>query len=170
MPVQRRHDEGDVLLVDAPDGASAGRFSHSSCLCRISFCSSRSWSRSEAARSKFWSRTASSFCDVDLLQRGLELRDLRRRHLRRQPRARAGLVDHVDRLVGQEPVGDVALRQLRRRAERGVGDADPVVVLVLLPQTLQDLDRLVAPRAARRSRSGSAARARRPSRCTCGTR
>ena len=37
------------------------RCSHSSCLRRISACSSRSLSRSEAARSKFWSRTAASF-------------------------------------------------------------------------------------------------------------
>ena len=35
--------------------------SHSSCFSRIWFCRSRSWSRRAAARSKFWSRTASSF-------------------------------------------------------------------------------------------------------------
>ena len=141
MPVQR--DTMKAMASSSMTGRRVCRsFSHSSCLSRIWFCRSRSWSRSEAARSKFWSRTASSFCDVHLLQRGLELRHFGRRNLRRQPRPGAGLIDHVDRLVRQEPIGDVALGQLRRRAERGVGDADPVMVFVLLAQTLQDLDRL----------------------------
>src|ERR671928_165401 len=49
---------------------------------------------------------------------------------RRGSRARPRLVDHVDRLVGEEAVGDVALGELRRRPERLVGDRDAVVVLV----------------------------------------
>ena len=52
---------------------------------------------------------------VHLLELALERRDFRRRRLRGEPRPRTGFVDHVDRLVGQEAVGDVALRQLRRR-------------------------------------------------------
>ena len=52
---------------------------------------------------------------VHLLQLRLELGHLGRRHLGGEPRPGARLVDHVDRLVRQEPVGDVALRELRRR-------------------------------------------------------
>ena len=37
----------------------------------------------------------------------------------------AGLVDQVDRLVRQEPVGDVAVGQRRRGHQRRVGDASP---------------------------------------------
>ena len=83
---------------------------------------------------------------VDRLQLGLELGHLRRRHLRADPRPGTRLVDHVDRLVGQEPVGDVALRQPRRGFERDVGDLDAVVILVALAQPLEDLDRLVERR------------------------
>src|SRR2546426_12269854 len=39
---------------------------------------------------------------VDALELLLERRHLGRRHLRRQPGPRSRLVDHVDRLVGQE--------------------------------------------------------------------
>src|SRR3954464_9625856 len=57
--------------------------------------------------------------------------------------ARGGLVDEVDRLVGQEPVGDVAVRQLRRGLERLVGDVDLVVRLVAVAQALEDLHALL---------------------------
>ncbi len=53
---------------------------------------------------------------VHALELRLELGDLGRRSLRRQPCARARLVDHVDRLVRQEAVGDVALGELRPRS------------------------------------------------------
>ncbi len=54
---------------------------------------------------------------------------------------RRGFVDQVDCLVGQEAVRDVAMRQLRRRDDRGVGDFDAVVDLVALLQAAQDRDR-----------------------------
>ena len=54
--------------------------------------------------------------------------------------ARRRLVDQVDRLVGQEAVGDVAMRQLGRRDDRRVGDLDAVVHFVLLLQAAQDGD------------------------------
>jgi hypothetical protein len=54
---------------------------------------------------------------------------------------RRGLVDQVDRLVRQEAVGDVAMRQLGRGDDRRVGDVDAVVQLVLLAQAAQDGDR-----------------------------
>ena len=55
--------------------------------------------------------------------------------------ARGRLVDQVDRLVGQEAVGDVAMRELRRGDDRRVGDLDAVVDLVALLQAAQDRDR-----------------------------
>ena len=56
---------------------------------------------------------------------------------------RGGLVDQVDGLVGQEPVGDVARRQLGRGLQRLVGDADAVVLLVAVAQALEHLDGLL---------------------------
>ena len=58
----------------------------------------------------------------------------------------AGLVDEVDRLVGQEAVGDVARRQRRRRDERRVLDLHPVVDLEALAQPAQDRDRVLQRR------------------------
>ena len=77
--------------------------------------------------------------------RGLDLLDadgllapaFRQQHLRR-----AGLVDHVDRLVGQLAVVDVARRQLDRRLDRLVGVFELVIVLEIGLQALQDLDRV----------------------------
>src|SRR5439155_11510189 len=57
------------------------------------------------------------FVAVDVLELRLERRDFGRWHLRGEPRPRPRFVDHIDRLVGQEAVGDVALRQLRRGVE-----------------------------------------------------
>ena len=54
--------------------------------------------------------------------------------------ARGRLVDEVDRLVGQEAVGDVAVRELGRGDDRRVGDVHAVVDLVLLLQAAQDGD------------------------------
>jgi hypothetical protein len=60
--------------------------------------------------------------------------------------ARRRLVDQVDRLVGQEAVGDVTMRQFRRGDDRRVGDVDAVVQLVLLLQAAQDGDRALHAR------------------------
>ena len=57
-------------------------------------------------------------------------------HLHAEPRR--GLVNEVDRLVRQETVGDVAIRQGRRCNERGVADSHPVMLLVALLQAAQD--------------------------------
>ena len=53
---------------------------------------------------------------------------------------RADLVDHVDRLVRQLAVVDVARRQLDRRLDGIVGVADMMVLLVDRLQPLHDLD------------------------------
>ena len=89
--------------------------------------------------------------------------------LHAQPRG--GLVDQVDRLVRQEAVGDVAVREHRRgddRARRVI--RTPWCDLVALLQAAQDRDRVLDASARRRRPAGSAARAPRPSRCACGTR
>ena len=76
------------------------------------------------------------------------------------PRARAGLVDHVDRLVGQMAVVDVLRGQLGGELQRLVGVRDAVVLLVVALQALAG-SRWSRRRSARRSRSsGSGARAR----------
>ncbi len=61
---------------------------------------------------------------------------------RLDPHPRGRLVDQVDRLVGQEAVGDVAAGELGRSLERIVGDVDLVMVLVALAQALEDLHRV----------------------------
>ena len=90
--------------------------------------------------------------------------------LRQDALRRAGLVDHVDRLVGQVPVVDEARRQLGRRRQRRGRVLDAVVLLEARLQALQDLDRLVRRSARPRRPSGSAATARGPSRRCRGTR
>src|SRR5215210_3286270 len=54
-----------------------------------------------------------------------------------------GLIDEVDRLVGEVAVRDVANRQVRGGLHRVVGDRDLVVLLVALTDPLEDLDRLL---------------------------
>ena len=59
---------------------------------------------------------------------------------------RARLVDEVDRLVRQEAVGDVAVRERRGGDERGVLDAHAVEHLEALAQAAQDRDRVLDAR------------------------
>src|SRR5438874_1185710 len=54
----------------------------------------------------------------------------RRRGHRLDPHPRGGLVDQVDRLVGEVPVLDVAVGEHGGGAERVVGDLDAMVRLV----------------------------------------
>src|SRR4051794_26845559 len=56
---------------------------------------------------------------------------------------RAGLVDQVDRLVGQEAVGDVAVGELGSGFESVVADRHPVVLFVALAQPFEDLHRVL---------------------------
>src|ERR1700757_1400434 len=81
-----------------------------------------------------------------LLDLVLELAVDRRRGHRLDPHPGCGLVDEVDRLIRQEPVGDVAVGQVGRRLQRLVGDVDLVVLLVAIAEALQDLDRLLRGR------------------------
>ena len=59
------------------------------------------------------------------------------------PQARGRLVHEVDRLVGQEPVGDVAVAELGGGHEGAVGDPHAVVQFVLLLDAAQDRDRVL---------------------------
>ena len=81
--------------------------------------------------------------DLELHPAPLGLVELDRHRVDLHPEPRGRLVDEIDRLVGQEAVGDVAVRQGRRRDERGIGDPDAVVDLVALAQAAQDRDRLL---------------------------
>ncbi len=64
------------------------------------------------------------------------------RGVRLDARARAGLVDQVNRLVGEEAVGDVACGEGHGRRERAVGVDAAVVPLVPLGEPLQHGQRL----------------------------
>ena len=71
---------------------------------------------------------------------GLELLVLRRSLHALDAQTRAGLVDQVDRLVGELTVRDVAVGEVGRGDDRLIGDRDPVIGLVAIAQTLEDLD------------------------------
>ena len=57
-------------------------------------------------------------------------------------KSRGCFVDEVDRLVGQEPIGDVPVRQRRGGNEGRILDAHAVVKLVLLLEAAQDRHRV----------------------------
>ncbi len=78
-----------------------------------------------------------------LLDLVLELAVARRRGHGADAHPGCGLVDQVDRLVGQVPVLDVTVGQRRSRLERRIGDLAPVVRLVAVTQAAQDLHGLV---------------------------
>ena len=61
---------------------------------------------------------------------------------------RRGLVDQIDRLVGQKAVSDVAVAERRRGDKRGVLDSDSVVDLVALLEPTEDGDRILDGRLA----------------------
>ena len=72
----------------------------------------------------------------------LELLVVRRRAHPADTQPAAGLVDEVDRLVRQEPVGQIAVGEVRGSDECLVGDGHRVVGLVAVAEALQDLDRV----------------------------
>ena len=80
--------------------------------------------------------------DLELHDAALRLVQFLRHRVDLGAQLRAGLVDEVDRFVGQETVGDVAIREGRGGDERAVLDAHAVVHLVALAQAAQDRDRV----------------------------
>src|ERR1700690_3649502 len=73
----------------------------------------------------------------------LDLVDLGRHGVDLDADLRGGLVDQVDRLVGQEAVGDVAVGERRRGDQGAVLDRDFVVHLVAFLEPPQDRDRVL---------------------------
>src|SRR6266508_4028630 len=80
--------------------------------------------------------------DLELADAPLGLVELEGGGVDLHPQARGGLVDEVDRLVGEEPVRDVAVGEDRGRDERRVTDANAVVRLVALLQAAENGDRV----------------------------
>ncbi len=114
-------------------------------------CSSASSARSPRAAP--WRRrrspcAATSSSISQLHHAPVDLVDLGRHGVDLDADLRGGLVDQVDRLVGQEAVGDVAVRERRGGDQRAVLDAHAVVHLVALLEAAQDRDRVLARRLA----------------------
>ena len=80
--------------------------------------------------------------DLQLDDPAVEILDFLGLGLDLHPDPAGGLVHQVDRLVGEEAVGDVAVAERRRRDDRGIGDAHAVVKLVFLLEAAQDRDRV----------------------------
>ena len=80
--------------------------------------------------------------DLELDDAPLEAVHLLRFRVDLDTNARGRLVDQVDRLVGQLPVADVAMRQRRRGDDRRIRDLDAVVHFVALLQATQNRNRV----------------------------
>ncbi len=79
--------------------------------------------------------------DLELDLAALDLVDLGRHRGQLDADARGGLVHEVDGLVGQEAIGDVAVRERGGRDQGGVLDDDAMVLLVAVLEAAQDRDR-----------------------------
>ena len=165
-----RQDLGDLLLVDLGEDVHLAGLPLALAALALLLSSWRSSSRSDAAFSKSCASIADSFRRRTSAIFSSTSRTSGRRGHPADPHPRARLVDQVDRLVGQEPVGDVAVGEVGRRDERVVGEGHAVVRLVPVAQALQDLDRVRDGRLLDARSAGTAARAPRPSRGACGTR
>ena len=56
------------------------------------------------------------------------------------------LVDQIDRLIGQEPIGDVTVGELDGFTDRFLGDFHAVMLFISVPQALNDADCFVNAR------------------------
>ena len=81
--------------------------------------------------------------DLELHDPAVDLVDLGRQRVDLDADLGGGLVDQVDRLVGQEAVGDVAVGERGRRDQGAVLDRDFVVDLVAFLEPPQDRDRVL---------------------------
>src|SRR5207247_2440624 len=79
---------------------------------------------------------------VELLELRVQLLQVRRPGHGLEADAGAGLVDHVDGLVGQAAAADVAVGQIDGGVEGLVLDLHAVVRLVAVAQAAEDFDRL----------------------------
>ena len=99
---------------------SACSFSRSHCALHAAPTCSRSSASSRSISSRALGGASSSLptatlLDLELHDAALDLVDLGRHRVDLDAHARGGLVDQVDRLVGQEAVGDVAVATASRR-------------------------------------------------------
>ncbi len=78
--------------------------------------------------------------DFERSRFALQLVDFRRHTTDLNGQRGSGFVDQIDSLVGQEAVGDVAMRERGRGDDGRVLDADVVVRFVALAQPAQDGD------------------------------
>ena len=92
------------------------------------------------------------FLDLELADAARRLVELGRHAVDLGSDGGAGFIDQVDRLVRQEAIADVAIREHRRRHQRGVEDLDPVVHLEALLQSAEDGDRVLDARRVDRDR------------------
>ncbi len=104
--------------------------------------------------------------DLELAHAALGLVQLERRGVDLHAQARGGLVHEVDRLVGEEAVGDVAVGEHGRGDERRIADADAVVGFVALLRA-RGGSRSCRRRTARRRSTGWKRRSRAASFSTC---
>ena len=108
--------------------------------------------------------------DFQLQNLAVQLVQFRRLGIQFHLDARRRLVHEVNRLVRQKPVGDVAMRQRRRRDERGILDAHAVMHFVALLQSAQNRDGRLDRRLVHLAPAGSGVPAPGLSRCACGIR
>src|SRR5688572_12583641 len=78
--------------------------------------------------------------DLELHRPPLHLVELHRQRVDLHAQLRRRFVHQVDGLVGQEAIGDVAVRQYRGRHQRRVLELDAVMDLVAFTQAAQDAD------------------------------
>jgi hypothetical protein len=76
--------------------------------------------------------------DLELHDPPRDLIELRRHRIDLRPEPRRRFIGEVDGLVTQEAIGDVPVREHRRRHERGVLDAHAVMDLVALLEPAED--------------------------------
>ena len=84
--------------------------------------------------------------DLELHDATLHLVDRLRQRIDLDPQTTGRFVEQVDRLVRQEAIADVAVRQRCRCHDCAVGDAHAVVRLVARLQTAEDRDRVIERR------------------------
>ncbi|OQA18059.1 MAG: hypothetical protein BWY63_02170 [Chloroflexi bacterium ADurb.Bin360] len=80
------------------------------------------------------------FVGANLAQFVLQALQVGRQGVEAHPQARGSFVHHINRLIGQVPVGDVTVRELRRCHQGAIANRDPVMGLVALVKAPQHLD------------------------------
>ena len=102
--------------------------------------------RESVARGRVGLALEVQFFHVHAVDAAAQLVDLDGARVDLHAQTRRGLVDEVDRLVGQLSARDVAVTQRRSGDERLIGDGDLVVRLVALLEAAQDRDRVLDAR------------------------